>query len=53
MTVAQLARDILCEFSNASRVVQGYRDGSSVVERKSDDLMAKIIEEAPKRWDKL
>jgi hypothetical protein len=53
MTVAQLARDILCEFSNAPRVVQGYRDGSSVVERKSADLMAKIVEETPKRWDKL
>lgn len=53
MTVAQLARDILCEFSNAPRVVQGYRDGSSVVERRSDDLMAKIVEKTPKRWDKL
>jgi hypothetical protein len=53
LAVAQLARDILGELSNAPDGAQGYRDRSSLAETRPDDLRTRILERTPKRWDKL
>ena len=53
LAVAQLARDILGELSNAPDGALGYRGRSSLAQTKPDELRTRILEKTLKRWDKL